>query len=372
MNKPKHTPPQTVIGIDLGDKNHAICVTGKGGKVVKEFTISNQSKDLERLASDYPKARVAMEVGTHSPWISRLLKGRGMEVFVANSRKMRAIYENERKSDQRDARMLAKIARLDCELLCPVRHISEDSQKDLLPVKLRDTLVRQRAAIISSVRASLKAMGVRLKLVSTVSFARQAREALQQPHAELLALIGPALAALETLNAQINAYDRAIDKAAERHAPAQRLLQIGGVGPITALAFVLFIEDPGRFGDPRDVGAYLGLVPRRDQSGQSDKQLPISKSGNRYLRGLLVQCAQYLLGRHGPECDLRTHGLTLALRGGKAAKKKAVIAVARKLAVLMLVLWRKGGDYQPQRAQRPAKKPLTATGRRATATRKAA
>lgn len=359
MKKQKLTARQTVIGIDLGDKDHSICVTGADGKVLKEFTISNTRKELERLAADHPKARVAMEVGTHSPWISRLLKSKGMEVFVANSRKLRAIYENERKCDQRDARMLAKIARLDCELLCPVRHISEDSQKDLLPVKLRDTLVRQRAAIISSVRASLKALGVRLKPGSTVSFARQAREALQQPQTELLTLIEPALLSLEALNVQINAYDRAIDKAAERHAPAQRVQQIGGVGPITALAFVLFIEDPERFKEPRDIGAYLGLVPRRDQSGQSDKQLPISKSGNRYLRGLLVQCAQYLLGRHGPECDLRTHGLSLATRGGKAAKKKAVIAVARKLAVLMLVLWRKGDDYQPLRPTRPERALLT-------------
>ena len=370
MKKQKHTAQQTVIGLDLGDKNHTICVTGAGGKVDKEFAIANQRKELERLAADYPKARVAMEVGTHSPWISRLLKAKGMEVFVANSRKLRAIYENERKSDQRDARMLAKIARLDPDLLSPVRHISEDGQKDLLLIKLRDTLVRQRAAIISSIRASLKALGVRLALGSTASFARQAREALQELHADLLTAVAPALSALEALCLQITAYDRAIDKATERHAQAQRLQQIGGVGPITSLAFVLFIEDPERFKEPRDVGAYLGLVPRRDQSGETDKQLPISKSGNRYLRGLLVQSAQYLLGHFGPECDLRTHGLSLAARGGKAAKKKAVIAVARKLGVLMLTLWRKDCDYQPLRPARP-ERPLR-TGKSVTPTRKAA
>jgi transposase len=353
MKKQKQPRQQTVIGIDLGDRKHAICVIGKGGEVTSEFSIPNQREDLERLALIYPKARVAMEVGTHSPWISRLLEERGMEVFVANSRKMRAIYENERKCDQRDAHMLAKIARLDPSLLAPVRHGSEASQKDLLPIKLRDALVRQRTAIISSIRASLKALGVRLALASTASFAQQARKTLQEEHTDLLGIIAPALSALEALGTQITAFDKAIDHiAAQRHPQGQKMRQISGVGPITSLAFVLFIEDPERFAEPRDVGAYLGLVPRRDQSGLADKQLPISKAGNSYLRCLLVQSAQYLLGHFGQDCDLRRYGLRLAARGGKAAKKKAVIAVARKLAVLMLTLWRKGSDYEPLRPER--------------------
>lgn len=361
MKKQKQTRQQTVIGIDLGDSKHAICVTGKGGEVQREFWLANQRKELERLALDYPKARVAMEVGTHSPWISRLLESKGMEVFVANSRKLRAIYENERKCDRQDARMLAKIARLDPELLAPVRHGSEDSQKDLLPIKLRDALVRQRAAIINTVRASLKALGVRLELASTASFARQARQALQEERADLLGIIAPALSALEALGTQITVFDKAIDHiAVQRHPQAQKLRQIGGVGPITSLAFVLLVEDPQRFAQSRDVGSYLGLTPRRDQSGKTDKQLPISKAGNRYLRCLLVQSAQYLLGRHGKDCDLRRYGLRLAARGGKAAKKKAVIAVARKLSVLMLTLWRQGSDYEPLRSQqRPEAKSPT-------------
>ena len=365
MNKQKQTCRQTVIGIDLGDKKHAICVIGKGGELSKEFSIPNERKELERLAKDYPQARVAMEVGTHSPWISRLLEDRGMEVIVANSRKLRAIYENERKCDRQDARMLAKIARLDPELLGPVRHGSEDSQKDLLSLKLRDALVRQRAAIISAVRASLKSLGLRLGLASTASFARQARAALQEQRADLLEIIAPALIALEGLGTQISAFDKSIQTiAAQRHPQAQKMQQINGVGPITSLAYVLLVEDPKRFAEPRDVGAYLGLVPRRDQSGKTDKQLPISKAGNRYLRCLLVQSAQYLLGHYGQDCDLRRYGLRLAARGGKAAKKKAVIAVARKLSVLMLTLWRRGSDYEPLPSQPPVpQRPATKTTR---------
>lgn len=349
MKTTKQPIRRAVIGIDLGDKQHAICVLDKDGNTLKEFSIPNTEKHLQTLANDYPKARIAMEVGTHSPWISRLFTARGMEVFVANARKLRAIYTNERKCDKVDARMLARIARMDPELLHPVHHGSEQNQMDLLPIKLRDALVRQRAAIISSIRASLKALGVRLPCTSTDSFARQARAGLAQ-RGDLLALIEPSLLALESLCARIAEYDKTIIKtAAERHPQAGKLQAIAGIGPITSLSFVLTIEDPSRFKDVRDVGAFLGLVPRRDQSGATDKQLPISKAGDRYLRGLLVQAAQYLLGHFGPDCDLRRYGLKLAARGGKAAKKKAVIAVARKLAVVMLTLWQKQSDYQPFR-----------------------
>jgi transposase len=358
--KNKHTLPETVIGIDLGDRKHMICVLDKHGKILREDTLTNDRQHLAELAREYPGARVAMEVGTHSPWISRFLAKAGLEVFVANARKLRAIYANERKCDELDARMLARIARLDPALLSPVRHGTEENQRDLLPIKLRDTLVRQRVAIINSVRACLKALGLRIASAGPTSFARQTRAALEE-QSDLLTALAPALAILDELCTRIREYDKAITQCAvARHPRACQLQAIAGVGPITSLSFVLTIEDPQRFEDPRDVGAYLGLVPRRDQSGKSDKQLPISKTGNRYLRGLLVQSAQYILGHFGPECDLRSHGLKLASRGGKAAKKKAVIAVARKLAVVMLAMWKNQSDYRPLRQPEPASESLAA------------
>lgn len=338
---------KAIIGIDLGDKKHAICVIDQDGKPIKEYFIYNRPDDLEQLSKDYPKALMAMEVGTHSPWISRQLESLGHEVLVANARKLRAIYTNERKSDELDARMLAKIARLDPELLHPVQHGSEQAQHDLLAIKLRDTLVRQRVHIISSIRFSLKSLGIRLKSPSSASFASYARKALEE-YPETLPMIDPALASLDGLNAAIKAYDKQIQTAClEKYPETQQLQQITGVGPITSLCFVLTIEEVGKFEKNRDVGAYLGLVPRRDQSGAIDKQLPISKAGNGHLRKLLVQCAQYMLGHFGPDCDLRRHGLKLASRGGKAAKKKAIIAIARKLAVLMLALRVSGSEYRP-------------------------
>ena len=334
-----------VIGIDLGDKKHAVCLVGNTGEVEKEFEIPNHKDSLRKLAKTYPGARVAIEVGTHSPWIDRLLRAEGMNVTVANARRVRAIYENERKSDRRDAAMLAKLLRIDPELLHPVHHRSERTQRDLMQIKLRDTLVRQRANIVLSIRGLLKSMGERMPLVSTPAFARRVRTCLEDTP-ELLAAVEPGLKAIDGLNEQIKHYDRAIADAARTDYPeAQHLQQIDGVGPVTSLCFVLSVEDPNRFPKARDVGAWLGLVPKRDQSGETDRELPVSKAGNRYLRSLLVQCAQYLLGHYGPDCDLRRHGLKLAAKGGRSAKKKAIIAVARKLAVLMLAMWQDRSDY---------------------------
>lgn len=341
-------PPLT-LGVDLGDRKHSVCVLDQDGIILKEFSIPNTPGALDRLAADYPKARVAMEVGTHSPWVSRRLTAGGMEVFVANPRKLRAIYANERKCDRADARLLARLGRVDPALLHPVTHGSEAAQRDLLLVKLRDTLVRQRVQVICAIRGSLKALGLRLASPSGGAFTARARPALAEAP-ELLAAVEPCLGVIDELTARIRELDGAIASAIKTSYPqAQKLRQITGVGPITSLSYVLAIEDAQRFKDARDVGAYLGLVPRRDQSGASDKELSISKSGNRYLRSLLVQSAHYILGAFGPDCDLRRHGLKLAARGGKGAKKKAIIAIARKLAVLLLALWKSQADYQPLR-----------------------
>jgi transposase len=334
----------------MGDVRHAVCVLDASGKIIDERYITNHRESLRRLAKKYPRARLAIEVGSHSPWTSRFLKEMGLEVIVANPRKFRAIYLNDRKSDELDARMLAKIARLDPSLLYPIEHGSEQAQRDLLQIKLRDNLVRQRVDIISSVRFTLKSMGIRLASPNTACFAKRARIFLEEDaQDELLAMIEPSLRVVDELTKAIREFDRTIEALCKRYPETARLRQIRGVGPITALCFVLRIGDPERFANPRDVAAYLGLVPKRDQSGGSDKKLPISKAGNAYLRRLLVGCAQYILGPFGPESDLRTQGLKLLERGGRGAKKKAVVATARKLAVVLLALWQSQSDYEPLR-----------------------
>jgi len=346
---------RTIIGVDLGDKKHHVCVTDKDGNILVEKTITNTAKQLSTLAGEYPGALVAIEVGTHSPWISRLLEACGCTCVVANARKLRAIYQNDRKCDALDARMLAKLVRVDPELLKPVEHGSETEQLHRLSLTLRDSLVRQRVNMISTIRFSLKSLGIRISGCSTPYFARRCREELEGT--PLLETLSASLEALDALNDQIKTLKKQIEQTAAEHYPHTKLLErIGGVGTVTSLSFVLAISDPNRFEDPRNVGAYLGLVPRRDQSGNSDKQLPISKAGNREVRRLLVQCAQYILGSFGPDCDLRDYGMNLAAKGGRSAKRKAVIAVARKLAVLMLHLWQTGETYDPKRNANKAKK----------------
>ena len=303
-----------------------------------------------------------MEVGSHSPWISRFFQGLGHEVLVANPRKMRAIFKNDRMCDLYDARMLAKIARFDRSMLIPSS--TRASRRSATYYKSRSAIAWCAAVWTSfdarrltarpppghvafarvhpaprycTVRCAPKSLGVALKSPHTEYFARYARRDLAGEHAAILVLVEPALATLDTVCEQIKVLDDEIAKlAAARYPQVELLTGIAGVGVLTALCFVLVVGDHERFAKPRDIGGYLGLVPKRDQSGEVDKELRISRKGDAYLRRLLVGSAQYILGPFGPECDMRARGLALAGRGGKLAKKKAVVATARKLAVVML------------------------------------
>jgi transposase len=262
------TIPTITIGIDLGDKKHAICVLNEAGGVIEERSITNHRESIRRLSQKFPGARMAMEVGTHSPWTSRMLQELGHEVFVANPRKLRAIYASNRKCDQSDAHMLARIARFDPSLLFPIEHSTEQNQRDLLEIKLRDNLVRQRVDIISSIRFTLKSLGVRISSPNPDCFARKCRKALALADPGLLAMCEPAILTVEALTKSIKEYERRIEELCATSYPATDILrQITGVGAITSLTFILTIGDPERFDSPRDVAAYLGLVPRRDQSG---------------------------------------------------------------------------------------------------------
>jgi transposase len=342
--------PAITIGLDLGDKKHAICVLNHAGEILEERSITNHRESLKRLSQKYPNSRIAMEVGQHSPWTSRFFEALGHEVIVANARKLRAIYTSNRKSDQSDAYMIARLARVDITLLHPIQHSTEQAQRDLLQVKLRDNLVRQRVDIISSIRFTLKSMGVRVASPNTDCFAKRCRETMQALDPGLLAMCEPSLRVIDELTKNIRELDRRIvELCAESYPESEFLLQIAGVGPLTALTFILTIGDPQRFESMRDVAPYLGLVPKRDQSGESDKQLGISKAGDAYLRRLLVSASHYILGPFGPDCDLKRHGLRLAAKGGRGAKKKAVVAVARKLSVLMFTLWYNEDIYEPLR-----------------------
>ncbi len=343
--KEQNNRSEFTIGLDLGERRQRFCALNGKGEVVEEGTLGNDRASLARLTARYRGALAVMEAGAHSPWVSRYLEGLGWQVIVSNPRKVRAIYQHERKSDRRDALMLARIGRMDRALLYPVRHGSGEAQQDLLRIKLRDSLVRARVALINSVRFSLKSLGYAVGNPSSERFHKVAMERLPEVVPEMIA---PSVQALAELSARIAVLEREISVLARTKYPQTLWLQqVPGVGAVTALYFVLKIEDPKRFKNVRDVEAYTGLCPRRDQSGQSDPQLRISKRGDAYLRRLLVSAAQYILGPFGPQSALREYGLMLAADGTTRAKKRTVVAVARKLCVLLLSLWKNQAPYQP-------------------------
>lgn len=339
------------IGMDLGDKNNTVYVLDKSGREELSGTIDNNADAIRVFFSQYPGATVAIEAGTHSPWISRQLTSMGCKVLVGNPRKLRVIWDSNNKRDCRDAKMLAKVARFDPDLLYPVNHRGEQAQIDLELLQARDILVKNRSSIINHVRGSVKSLGGRLPSCSAASFHKQSGEHLPKEFKET---IKPLLMIIEQITTQIKSFDQQIEEISRERYPETELLRaIKGVGPLTSLAFILTLEDPTRFDKSRQVGSFLGLTPRRDQSGEIDKQLRITKAGNPYLRRLLVSAGQYILGPFGEDCDLRRFGLRLAARGGKNAKRRAVVAVARKLSVLLHRLWLHGEVYNPCYTSKP-------------------
>ena len=336
------------IGIDLGDRQSHLTVLSEDGVVRLRTQVRTRAADIEAFFADLGPCRVVMEACTHSPWVSALLEGMGFEVIVANPRKLHLIFAANDKTDVRDSERLARLGRADVELLSPIKHRSEASQRALIKIKVRDGLVAQRTRGINQVRSLVKSFGVRIRSTNTAHFTTVAREQLDE---DMKADLEELLDAIDDLTGRIRRLDRQIEELCRVVYPETALLrEVPGVGPITALTYVLTIDDPDRFRDSRTVPAYLGLVPRRDQSGQQDRQLSITKAGSGLLRRLLVQAANYILGPFGPDTDLRRWGLRLAERGGPRARKVAKVAVARKLAVLLHRLWSTGAVYEPLRS----------------------
>jgi transposase len=335
------------IGMDLGDRFTYYCVLDEEGEVMVEQKLPTTKQGMQRVFGRIPRSRVALETGTHSPWVSRQLTQLGHEVIVAHARNVRLIGESSRKDDQLDARTLARLARIDPDLLGPVRHRSARAQIHLTVIRARAALVGARTALVNAARGLAKSYGERLRKCG----AQQVRQDLAAGlSAELKAALEPLLAEIESLSQRIAEYDRRIEQIAkEAHPEVALLKQVQGVGTLIALTYILTLDDPQRFRRSRDAGCFLGLRPGRRNSGNSEPQLHISKEGDRYLRTLLVQGAHYILGPFGQDSDLRRWGLQLAGRGGKNAKKRAIVAVARKLAVLLHKLWVSGEVYEPLR-----------------------
>jgi len=335
------------IGMDLGDESSRYCVLDDQGEIVREASVATTKKAMLQTFGGMKRCRIAIEVGTHSAWVSRRLNSLGHEVIVANARQVKLISASSRKDDRLDARTLARLARADPQLLRPIRHRSEKAQGHLMLIRVRAALVEARTSLVNTARGLAKATGERLVKCDTDQLRVERMEGLP---VELREALEPLLKEVESLTEKIQESDIKIEQIARTKYPETKLLQqVKGVGTLIALTFVLTIEDRDRFQKSRDVGCYVGLRPKRSESGQSQPQLRITKEGDIYLRKLLVQGAHCILSRRGPDTDLKRWGLSLAAHGGKNAKKRAIVAVARKLAVLLHRLWVTGEVYEPLR-----------------------
>ena len=338
--------PKTTAGLDLGDRYSYLClIEQQSGEIMEEGRLRTTPEAFRRRFAPEQPMRIAVEAGTHSPWASRVLEECGHEVLVANARKLRLIYSNKQKTDEIDAENLARLARVDPKLLYPLKHRGEESQAHMAIIRSREALVSTRTQLVNHVRGAVKSFGARLPKCPARSFHKRAAEHIPEA---LRPALGPILEQIGSLTERIRDYERQLEMISKEHYPETELLrQVEGIGPLTALTFVLTLEDPYRFAKSRSVGAYLGLVPARDQSGDRDPQKSISKEGDEMLRKLLVGSAHYVLGPFGSDSDLRRHGEKIASRGGKNSKKRAAVAVARKLSVLLHHLWVSGEVYDP-------------------------
>jgi len=340
--------PKFTAGIDVGDRLCHMCVLDADGNVERrdEFPTSRAGVSGALEDFDGERIRVVLEVGTHSPWMHEVIVDLGHEVIVANARELELIAKNDKKNDRNDAELLARLGRVDPKLLAPIWHRPKEHRRALALLRTRDALVRSRTILINNVRGLVKTTGGRLAKFSSETFAAKAK--LELPK-ELLKIVKGALRTIEATTKEIRGYDKEIAKLAKKKFPETELLQqVHGVGPVTALAFRLTISDPSRFKKSRTVGSYLGLCRRQQQSGH-DPELRISKCGDGFVRKLLVGSAHCILRGGAPDSDLRRWGKAIYVRGGRNAKKRAVVAVARKLAVLLHRLWVTGEVYEPLR-----------------------
>lgn len=333
------------IGCDVSDKRCEICVLDTDGKIEWRGRIPTTQKALAVFFFQ-SQAHVVIEVGPHSRWLSKFIEGQGHHVTVANPRQVRLIGKNMSKNDRRDAEMLARLGRADVSLLSPIQHRGEQAQADLAVMKARRALVECRTKLVNLIRSMAKSVGHVLPSCDAECFHRKMAGVIPD---ELKPALDPIIDTLGALEAQIKTYDRTLKTIAKTYPEVEVVGQPDGVGLLTALVFLLVIDDKHRFAKSRTVGAYVGLRPQQSQSGEVDKQLGITKAGDPFLRQHLVNAANYILGPFGKDSDLRRWGLKLASRGGKNARRRAKVAVARKLAVLMHRLWVTGEHYEPLR-----------------------
>lgn len=329
-------------GLDVSLEQTSVCVVDAAGAVVLERRVATEPEAIAGALARLPEcpARVLLETGGLTPWLWHELSARGLVVHCIDARRAKAqLALRPAKSDRNDARGLAEIARMGWYAHIRVKSLDHHALRAKLAA--RAELVATARDLGNQLRGLLRSFGLRVgkgkgRFEQRVLILVASCPALQ-PVADAL------LAARRAVLAEVERLDRILLREARQDATCQRLMTVPGVGPITALAYQSTIEEPMRFGRARDVGAYLGLVPRRHQSGEVDRSGRISKQGDALLRGYLYEAATVLLTRLQRPCALRAWARALAERIGV---KKARVALARKLAVLLHHLWSHEEDFR--------------------------
>ena len=335
------------IGLDLGNKDTQCAVYGSDGARVEERKVTNNREQLTALFTRFPDARIVMEASTSTRWIHNLAVELGHEVVVANPRSIPIITASVKKCDRNDARLLAELGQVRPELLNPIKFRDDRYQAVRALLFARAQLVKQRASLVTFIRSEVRVLGFSLPSCGTKVFVKTCRKMVPT---ELRLALNPMFDSIDSLSAGVDTYNGHIEELSEGpFAETQVLRQVHGVGPLVALAFVATIGDPARFEKSRTIGAYLGLVPRMKQSGRLNPDLGITKCGDRYMRSLLVSAATRILAPAGADSDLRRFGERIIGGGGRRARARARIAVARKLGVLLHRLLCTGEVYEPLR-----------------------
>ena len=340
------------IGLDIGDRYSHYCVRDASGKILAQARTASTIPGLTKAFESMKGCKLLMEVGTHSPWMQRFLRTMDIDARVCESRAAAELNKHGRKTDARDAEILSELLRTNSALVTLIEHRSQEQQAIWAQIEARSLLVKTRTILINSARGMVKSAGDRLS--STASNAFNGKTWSEVPEA-LRPALAPIYTEIASLTKSINEFDTKIEKAIQDLYPqdTENLTEIPGVGTLTAAAFLLALGNSERFAKPRDVGAYFGLVPKKRASGDVDPQLGISKRGNGLVRRLLVSSAQYILGPFNKtDTDLSRFGMSIQGRGSDSRRKRrAVVAVARKLSVVMAAMVMNKTKYRRLRAK---------------------
>lgn len=335
-------PKQAVyVGLDVHQQETEACGLDAGGAVVWRKRFRTTAAALKKRFGTGGPRTICLEAGSSTPWIHRVLVEFGHDVVIANPRQVQLIAQSRKKTDKRDAEFLARLVRVDRSLLCPVEARSEAAQYGRTVLRARHALVNARTDVINTVRGLLRSWGFRPRSGKTDTFVKRIRE-IELP-AKLAVAIEPLLQAFDALTAQRKHAEATIAECSAAIPIVQHFQAVPGVGPLTSLAFTLCLDDPNRFPRSRDVPAFLGLVPSARNSGTVQRSGRITKTGDTLTRFLLVQAAHQCMQSRSPNA-LRDWGRRLKARRGHQI---AVVALARKLAVVLHTLWRTGETYRP-------------------------